>query len=215
MEYIIKPCPALAEFGYETPIRADGLGEPGRITSQIIKLLIEADLVIADLTWNNANVYYELSLRHAIGGRAIHMALADTNVSFDLRDNRTISYTLHCRVAETARDELSKQIRRVHEAGYRPMNPILETVDIIELQRSSDPKDQVLGQLLSSFETLTSEIRSAVRSLQTDSKLTRWLPAGDPPSITNNPLMDLLRRSGNATVDGPANPAPSILPKST
>jgi hypothetical protein len=33
-----------------------------RFTSQIIKLLIEADLVIADLTNNNANVYYELTL---------------------------------------------------------------------------------------------------------------------------------------------------------
>ena len=54
MEFIVRPVVTSTEFGY-TPIRADGLNEPGRITSQIIRLLLEADLVIADLTGNNAN----------------------------------------------------------------------------------------------------------------------------------------------------------------
>jgi hypothetical protein len=43
-----------------------------------VTLLLEADLVIADLTTNNANVYYELSLRHAIGKPVIHMAAEET-----------------------------------------------------------------------------------------------------------------------------------------
>jgi hypothetical protein len=76
MKYIVSP--VLGELDYGEPIRADRLNEPGRITSQVIKLLLEADLVIADLTTNNANVYYELSLRHAIGKPAIHMAFEGT-----------------------------------------------------------------------------------------------------------------------------------------
>jgi hypothetical protein len=67
MKYIVTACPALKEHGYDKPIRADQLNDPGRITSQVIKLLMEAELVIADLTGNNANVYYELSFRHALG----------------------------------------------------------------------------------------------------------------------------------------------------
>ena len=110
MEYIVAPCPALREFAYDPPIRADSLNEPGRITSQVIKLLMDADLVIADLTGNNANVYYELSSRHAIGKPAIHMAFDGTPLSFDVRDNRTIFYTMHSRIAENARNELSDQI---------------------------------------------------------------------------------------------------------
>ena len=81
---------------------------------------MEADLVIADLTGNNANVFYELSLRHAIGKPVIHMAANGTPLSFDVRDNRTIFYTMHSRVAEAARTELAKQIRHVHSAGYKP-----------------------------------------------------------------------------------------------
>jgi hypothetical protein len=81
MNYIINPCVTLNEFGYDPPMRADRMNEPGRITSQIIKLLVDADLVIADLTTNNANVYYscpdrrqsrcaEISIRGATIGLA-------------------------------------------------------------------------------------------------------------------------------------------------
>jgi hypothetical protein len=230
MKYIIEPCPALATFDYEKPTRADLLGEPGRITSQIIKLLKEAELVIADLTTNNANVYYELSLRHAIGGCAIHMALADTNVSFDLYDNRTIFYTLECRSAEAARDELCKQIRRVHQEGYKPNNPILEAIGIINLQRSTDPNEKVLGQLLSSMETLTSDVRgvqSAVRALQvnelrptTFEALVPYARSIDPYGRSSNALNKaaaLYYRSGDVAVDTPPSASTIIttLPSST
>jgi hypothetical protein len=73
LKYIVTPC--TNEFGYAEPTRADQLPEPGRITSQIIELLNSADLVIADLSRGNENVFYELSFRHAIGKRAIHMAV--------------------------------------------------------------------------------------------------------------------------------------------
>jgi hypothetical protein len=82
MKYIVAPCPALKELDYSPPVRADQLNEPGRITSQVIKLLFDAELVIADLTENNANVYYELSLRRAIcaGCEADHTLIAAMGV---------------------------------------------------------------------------------------------------------------------------------------
>jgi hypothetical protein len=46
-------------------VRADELPHPGSITHQIIGLLYNADLVIADLTGSNANVAYELAIRHS------------------------------------------------------------------------------------------------------------------------------------------------------
>jgi hypothetical protein len=169
MKFIVAACPALTELEYDTPIRADSLNEPGRITSQIIKLLKEADLVIADLTENNANVYYELSLRHALGKPVIHMALDGTPLSFDVRDNRTIFYTMHARRVEIAKEELSNQIRRVHEEKYKPMNPILETIGIINLERSADPIQQAVAQLMSMVEGVSGDVqslRSAMRDLQ-------------------------------------------------
>ena len=60
--------PVVEPLGYSTPLRADHLAKPGLITAQVIEHLLEDDLVIADLTGANANVYYELAIRHAVKG---------------------------------------------------------------------------------------------------------------------------------------------------
>src|SRR5262249_44770150 len=141
------------------PVRADHLSEPGRITSQVIQLLVEADLVIADLTANNPNVYYELSCRHALGKPVIHMAYDETRLAFDVHDNRTIFYSMHARRAEEASAELDRQIHRVHEPGYKSRNPITETADIIKLDRSGSSEGQILAHVLQSIERLEAQVR--------------------------------------------------------
>lgn len=45
-------------------VRADELGEPGLITSQVIEHILNAKAAVADLTGANPNVYYELAVRH-------------------------------------------------------------------------------------------------------------------------------------------------------
>jgi hypothetical protein len=168
MNYIVAPVVTSEEFDYGKPIRADSLNEPGRITSQIVTLLMEAELVIADLTTNNANVFYELSLRHAIGKPVIHMAAQDTPLSFDVRDNRTIFYTMHSRVAEAARDELAKQIRHVRKPDYKAMNPILETLGILNLERSNIPEKAAIGQLMSMVERLSYNVMDIQQQVRLD-----------------------------------------------
>jgi len=56
--------PVLDEVGYQS-FRADQMPRPGVITTQIITELVEAPLVIADLSPANPNVLYELAVRHA------------------------------------------------------------------------------------------------------------------------------------------------------
>jgi hypothetical protein len=115
INYIVGPC--VEELGFDKPIRADHLAEPGWITSQIIELLQSADLVIADLTRNNANVYYELSCRHAIGKPAIHMAAKGTALSFDVADQRTIPYTMSSPLGDES------HLRHAIGIGGHPANP--------------------------------------------------------------------------------------------
>src|SRR5215475_14171541 len=47
---------------FEVPIRADAIVEPGIIHTQVIRKLVEASLVIADLSLHNANAFYELAI---------------------------------------------------------------------------------------------------------------------------------------------------------
>src|SRR3954466_6599644 len=55
--------PACGRLGI-TAVRADGLARAGELTEQIFRRLRDDDIVIADLTGANANVMYELGLRH-------------------------------------------------------------------------------------------------------------------------------------------------------
>jgi hypothetical protein len=57
--------PALEELGL-TVVRADQIGEPGMITSQVLEYLKRSRLAVADLSYLNPNVFYEVALRHAL-----------------------------------------------------------------------------------------------------------------------------------------------------
>ncbi len=89
---LIKP--ALLEARFE-PFRADEESASGDILTDMFQELLLADLVIADLSIDNANVYYELGIRHAMRKRGIvHIQSGRAYMPFDIFNVRTIPY--HC-----------------------------------------------------------------------------------------------------------------------
>lgn len=80
LEEIIQP--ACGAFGLE-PLRADEIADPGEIPEQIFQHLRDDDVLIADLTGANANVMYELGLRHATGKLTIQLGERD-RLPFDV-----------------------------------------------------------------------------------------------------------------------------------
>lgn len=92
-EKVFKHIICKALDGYDI-IRADQIPKPGQITTHVMEHIIECHTLVADLTDNNANVFYELALRHALGKPAILIIQADQEdlVPFDLKDMRVITY---------------------------------------------------------------------------------------------------------------------------
>lgn len=81
--------------GYRV-IRADDVQRSGLITREVISTLARADLVIADLTDLNPNVFYELGVRHALRGQGTIMLLDESrtqDVPFDLSPYRVIKFS--------------------------------------------------------------------------------------------------------------------------
>jgi len=68
--------------------RADDHTNPGEITPVIVSAILEADLVVADLTDANPNVYYELAIAHAYGKPTVHIRLTGEILPFDMKDVR-------------------------------------------------------------------------------------------------------------------------------
>jgi len=91
-ESLIKQ--SLVEVGYQV-MRADSLLDQRSILREIILGITKADLIVADLTTNNPNVFYELGLCHALRRPTILLAQSINDVPFDLRSYKIHIYDTH------------------------------------------------------------------------------------------------------------------------
>jgi hypothetical protein len=109
LKFIVGP--VLEQLGYETPVRADQITIPGTITTQVFELLWSADLVIADLTGHNANVFYELAARHLSKRPFVHMIQAGETPPFDLAAERTMFFDFDVANVEEAKETLTEMVK--------------------------------------------------------------------------------------------------------
>ncbi|WP_202617933.1 hypothetical protein [Aureimonas leprariae] len=120
--------PALEQFQLKV-IRADSIDKPGIITRQIIDYIMRSRLVIADLSFHNPNVFYELALRHTIKLPIVQLIRTNDRVPFDVNQMRTIQidttdiYSLVPRI-DSYRAEVANQVRRALEADHVVDTPI-------------------------------------------------------------------------------------------
>jgi tetratricopeptide (TPR) repeat protein len=101
--------PVFYQMGYNVS-RADDIAKSGAITADILARLATADLVVADLTNLNPNVFYELGVRHTLRGQGTIMIVdtSRTAVPFDLAPYRVIEFTPDLRGIEKLREMLSR-----------------------------------------------------------------------------------------------------------
>jgi hypothetical protein len=155
LKYVIKP--AAESCGYRL-LRADKISDPGLITHQIIKQLRDADLVVADLSQGNPNVFYELAVRHALRKPVVCLIPPGERPPFDVADVRAVP--LHLDVPgleETTKPELISEIN-AWKAGNRAsasINPITAAIEIIELERSHATADQMLSMVVNAVSALS------------------------------------------------------------
>jgi hypothetical protein len=73
-------------------LRADEILSTNPITKDIWEKIVQAKLIIADLTTQNPNVFYEVGLAHALGKDVIQLTQTMGDVPFDLKGFRCIVY---------------------------------------------------------------------------------------------------------------------------
>jgi hypothetical protein len=77
-----------------TCARADDIYSVGIIIEQVWAKICEAQIIIADATGRNPNVFYEMGLADAVGKRLVVLTQSMDDVPFDLRHRRTIRYNI-------------------------------------------------------------------------------------------------------------------------
>src|SRR5262245_826924 len=90
---LIKPAVEAADL---TPLRADEEQAGGIIHKPMFERLILCDYAVADLTTANANVFYELGVRHAVkpATTVLLFAADGTRLPFDVAPLRMLRYRL-------------------------------------------------------------------------------------------------------------------------
>jgi tetratricopeptide (TPR) repeat protein len=126
--------PALKALDLSGRTTGDSLKQ-GNIRTDMFQRLLMADVVIVDISIGNANVYYELGIRHA------------------LRNKRT--YLIRCSSAVLPPDEVPFDLRTDRYLSYDPSDPGAKLAELIKGLRetiNSDDKDSPVFQLLPDLE---------------------------------------------------------------
>ena len=100
------------------------------ISGQVIEYILKSRLVVADLSFHNPNVFYELCLRHVTGRPTVHIIRKGDKIPFDIGNFRTIEIAMDDKyhlVAEldVYRAEIANQARQVLASDHSRDNPIL------------------------------------------------------------------------------------------
>lgn len=120
--------PTIESLRYK-PVRADqDMG--ALIITQMVERLYFADLVLADMTIPNANVYYEVGVRHAAKRTGCVLLAADWSKQlFDVAQMRTIRYPLkEGNVEDATAKAVSEAIKGPINALSRGDSPVFASI---------------------------------------------------------------------------------------
>ncbi|MCB1896995.1 MAG: hypothetical protein H6945_13285 [Zoogloeaceae bacterium] len=136
--------PALAANGLDGSTTGEII-DAGNIREDMFALIVEADLVICDVTLHNANVFYELGIRHGLRRKGTILVKGRPSAEtppFDLLTDRYLAYPLD--TPATALADLRETIRATLVSTRDADSPVFRMLPSL---READPADIVVVPL--------------------------------------------------------------------
>jgi len=156
-ENIIKP--AVTECGYQKPTRADDPEAPLILTG-IIEQMFEADLVVADLTNYNPNVFYELGIRHCAQKPVIHLATEGLSPPFDLGENNVIFVSEKYLVVTKAIEDIKSRVQALENNPEQYHSQVQRHIQLKGLELFKKEAGSMEEAFMSAFRILIAESNS-------------------------------------------------------
>jgi len=165
-DHLVSPACRLA--GYE-PVRADDNASSNMIMHDILLKIVKSEMVICDLSTNNANVFYELGLRQAFNKKTVLITDGREKTPFDLLGFRYQPYSPTLRI-----DTVSAEITRISAAltatenlQANEVNSIVKLLEIDSANIEIVQPNENQAFMLQMFNSLSAQI-SNIRSIQSD-----------------------------------------------
>ena len=109
---------ACEAFGLRA-IRIDDVEHQDRITDRILENIESAEFIVADLSGEKPNVYYEVGYAHALGKRPILVRKTGTRLHFDLSVHNVPEYPNNTELSAILRRRLEAILGRPPRDGSR------------------------------------------------------------------------------------------------
>jgi tetratricopeptide (TPR) repeat protein len=189
--------PAIEKLGYE-PVRADQDLGP-MIIIEMIERLALSDLVIADISIPNGNVYYEIGIRHAAQQAGCVMISADwAQPLFDLGQMRRITYPLPADLTEPVAVQIQEKLIDAVPGFATGLSPVFSSIPGYPASPSAAAASSFRKTFaeLSAFQAEVQAIRSAPRAeahLRAVQLKARYAGGGPLQKIVALELLHLLR----------------------
>jgi len=192
LKHVIKP--AIESIGFRVA-RADTISEAGIITNQIITRIIDDDLVIADLSERNPNVFYEVAIRQAARKALILIIQKGEQIPFDLTGMRAIQLD-HTDLdsVEEVKEEIIRQAKA--EIGKVPdqiESPISTAIQLQSLVTSGNVEEKFIANITNDISRLGASMDHLKGSLDSLNRTGAYLTYGGKGIVKDiERLMDLL-----------------------
>lgn len=198
-------------------LRADDVSLPGTITTDIITRIMHSDIVVADVTYPNPNVFYELGLRHACRtGTVIIRDKAGPKVPFDIAHLRYVEYENTTAGLKQLAAQLSSYFDHFDRDPARPDNHFQELAKLTnytfpEYKKEEEvpPELQAIMGVMESPELLDLIFRQQAGEKIDQGEMIRLLMAH--PKVAQ-PMLQALFKSGELSL-GNGNQRATGVPK--
>lgn len=143
-------------------MRADQMRMPGMITTQIVEKLLKSQLVIADMSFLNPNVFYEIGIRHMTGKPIIHAHHDGVKIPFDVSPYLSMEYSIkeHHKIIEAAAT-LKSLIESAISPDFKVDNPVTQANGRIHFNETASTPDKILFTQMESISARLTAIETA------------------------------------------------------
>ena len=198
-KYIISP--VCEKCGFEA-IRSDQINRADSIPQTIIDNLKSAELVIADMTGHNPNVFYEMGFRACTQKPMIHIREKTETIPADIAGIRAFDYCLtDLDAVEEVKDRLERTIQSFNIGPDNSQDDGTSEDHEIKSQKMYD--SQILPVLYSIQDQLN-QLRSEIHNKDTETiqaivrTMQSTIPPEDPQTTLIKTLLPEILRNPNS-----------------
>lgn len=149
--HIIEPVCEVCDFN---PIRVDKLNDANSITQTIIDHLEKSELVIADISGHNPNVFYEMGYRSRTKKPMIHLKKKGESLPFDITTIRALEYDLTD--LDSVEEIKNRLIKTIESFSFSELDE--ETIEESNIDDTNADIMQLLYQILDTLNGVKSDV---------------------------------------------------------